>query len=213
MPAHDVRPLPRDAHRVEGAEEHGEIFKTMRDNFSGPLKKLIPTVYANEMFQTMGRSETLRGIQQYEPVALSNEVLAAIQEEMVNEKVNVTARSHVDSIYAGAIGAAILAIQLPIIELAFWLIDGSAEVERYARQYFLIRVWSMPAVLGTYAIIGWYYGLDGNHGSNIDLVAVLLHEMGHVLGREHDEGDDLMNALLRPGERHALEVDAAFGDW
>lgn len=60
---------------------------------------------------------------------------------------------------AGAIGAAILAIQLPIIELAFWLIDGSAEVERYARQYFLIRVWSMPAVLGTYAIIGWYYGL------------------------------------------------------
>jgi MATE family multidrug resistance protein len=62
-------------------------------------------------------------------------------------------------VLAGAIGAAILALQLPIIELAFWLIEGSAEVERYARQYFLIRVWSMPAVLGTYAIIGWYYGL------------------------------------------------------
>ena len=28
---------------VEGAEQQGEIFKTMRDNFSGPLKKLIPT--------------------------------------------------------------------------------------------------------------------------------------------------------------------------
>jgi hypothetical protein len=45
------------------------------------LERMIPTVYANEMFQTMGRSETLRGIQQYEPVALSNEVLAAIQAE------------------------------------------------------------------------------------------------------------------------------------
>ncbi len=29
---------------------------------------------------------------------------------------------------------------------------------------------------------GWYYGLDGNHGTQIDLVGVLLHELGHGLG-------------------------------
>jgi len=29
---------------------------------------------------------------------------------------------------------------------------------------------------------GWYYGLDGKHGSNIDLVTVLLHEFAHGLG-------------------------------
>lgn len=40
-------------------------------------------------------------------LALDSGLLAAIQEEMVNEKVNVQARSHVDSIYAGAIGAAL----------------------------------------------------------------------------------------------------------
>jgi benzoyl-CoA reductase subunit D len=40
-------------------------------------------------------------------LALDDGLLAAIQEEMVNEKVNVQAVSHPDSIYAGAIGAAL----------------------------------------------------------------------------------------------------------
>lgn len=31
---------------------------------------------------------------------------------------------------------------------------------------------------GTY----WYFGFDSNHGSNIDFVTVLLHEMGHGIG-------------------------------
>jgi multidrug resistance protein, MATE family len=60
---------------------------------------------------------------------------------------------------AAAIGAALIAAQLPIVALAFWLINTSPEVEHYAREYFLIRVWAIPAVLGAYAIIGWFYGV------------------------------------------------------
>jgi hypothetical protein len=30
--------------------------------------------------------------------------------------------------------------------------------------------------------IGWYYGLDGNAGGDIDFISVLLHELGHGLG-------------------------------
>lgn len=36
-----------------------------------------------------------------------------------------------------------------------------------------------PTCLGS---VGWYYGLDNNHGTNTDLVTVLLHEFGHGLG-------------------------------
>jgi para-nitrobenzyl esterase len=46
------------------------------------LKKMIPTVYANEMFQSMGRESTLKSIQQYEPEALSDANLAKLQAEL-----------------------------------------------------------------------------------------------------------------------------------
>ena len=36
-----------------------------------------------------------------------------------------------------------------------------------------------PACLGG---TGWYYGFDGNEGSNIELLPVVLHELGHGLG-------------------------------
>ncbi|MBO9601935.1 MAG: hypothetical protein J7496_05445 [Novosphingobium sp.] len=45
------------------------------------LKKLIPNTFNNDMFQSMGRDQTLKGIQQYEPVDLSDENLAKIQAE------------------------------------------------------------------------------------------------------------------------------------
>jgi len=46
------------------------------------LKRMIPTVYANDMFQTSGRELTLKAIQQYEPEALSDANLAKIQAEL-----------------------------------------------------------------------------------------------------------------------------------
>lgn len=45
------------------------------------LKKMIPTVWANDQFQSAGRDLTLKAIQQYEPDALSDENLAKIQAE------------------------------------------------------------------------------------------------------------------------------------
>jgi hypothetical protein len=45
--------------------------------------------------------------------------------------------------------------------------------------------------------ISWYYGYDHNEGSNVDLLAVVLHELGHGLGFETftdlTTGDFLLN--------------------
>lgn len=57
------------------------------------------------------------------------------------------------------VGAVLIALQWPIRELAFTLLQGSAAVERLARGYYDIRIWAAPATLINYALLGWFIGL------------------------------------------------------
>lgn len=77
----------------------------------------------------------------------------------VEDHAEVRAILHRALLLVAVISSVLLMLQLPILNVAFWLIDASANVEHYAREYFLIRVWALPAVLGAYAMIGWLYGL------------------------------------------------------
>ena len=73
---------------------------------------------------------------------------------------------------AVAAGAALIAVQWPIREAAFLAIDGSAQVELLARRYYDIRIWSAPATLANYALLGWFIGL-GRTGTGLALQLVL----------------------------------------
>ena len=39
-------------------------------------------------------------------------------------------------------------------------------------------------------------------GDHVDLLSVVCHELGHELGFEHDDGNDVMAESLAPGVRH-----------
>ena len=71
-----------------------------------------------------------------------------------------------------AAGVALIAVQWPIREIAFAAIDGSPRVELLARRYFDIRIWSAPATLANYALLGWFIGL-GRTGTGLALQLVL----------------------------------------
>ncbi|MEM1385478.1 MAG: MATE family efflux transporter [Pseudomonadota bacterium] len=70
---------------------------------------------------------------------------------------NTRARAFV---VAAAVSAVLILLQVPIASLGLMLFEGSAEAERLARNYVLILVWGAPAHLGTYALIGWFTGLE-----------------------------------------------------
>ncbi len=59
-----------------------------------------------------------------------------------------------------AIALFIIVLQYPIAKISFFIVEGSASVEKYARQYFFIRIYAAPASLALYAITGWFLGMQ-----------------------------------------------------
>jgi MATE family multidrug resistance protein len=58
------------------------------------------------------------------------------------------------------IGALILLLKNPVADLSFWIIESGAEVERYTRVYYDIRIYTAPAVLALYGLNGWFLGMQ-----------------------------------------------------
>lgn len=58
----------------------------------------------------------------------------------------------------------LIVLQGPIHWLAMGLLDASSEVEHYAGEYYFIRIWSAPATLFSYVLIGWFLGMQNARG-------------------------------------------------
>ncbi len=78
------------------------------------------------------------------------------------------------------IGALLLIIlQVPIAKFTFWLIDGSSDVEFFAREYFFIRIWAAPATISLYVLSGWFIGMQNTRIPMI--IALLINAVNIVL--------------------------------
>jgi multidrug resistance protein, MATE family len=97
-------------------------------------------------------------------------------------------------------GALLILLQWPNAKMAFWLVNGSPEVEQLARQYFRIRVWAAPATLMMYALTGWFIGMQNARTPMILAISVnvlnILFSLGFIrfLGMTSD-GIALANVL------------------
>lgn len=73
---------------------------------------------------------------------------------------------------AAGCGTALIALQWPIRWVSFALLEGTEQVESLAAVYFDYRIFSAPAALTSYALLGWFVGL-GRTGVGLMLQLVL----------------------------------------
>jgi MATE family multidrug resistance protein len=59
-----------------------------------------------------------------------------------------------------ALGLALIVLQAPIGGVALRLLQASAGVEDLTAAYYDIRIWSAPAVLANYVVLGWLLGVQ-----------------------------------------------------
>ncbi|MET4769174.1 putative MATE family efflux protein [Bradyrhizobium elkanii] len=85
-------------------------------------------------------------------------------------------------IVAGLIGAALIALQVPLAAVTFQLMGGSEGVTRAAKSYFMIRIWSAPLALANYVILGWLVGqARANLALALQIVINLINMAATVL--------------------------------
>ena len=61
-------------------------------------------------------------------------------------------------IVAALVGAALIALQVPLATVLLNAMGGSEGVTHAAKTYFIIRIWSAPLALGNYVMLGWLIG-------------------------------------------------------
>jgi MATE family multidrug resistance protein len=81
-------------------------------------------------------------------------------------------------VVALAIAAVLILLQLPIATLSIRLLGPEADVARFANEYFFIRIWSAPATLANYALIGWFLGLQN---ARVPLYIVLAINLTNIV--------------------------------
>lgn len=68
----------------------------------------------------------------------------------------------------------LLILQWPLEWFSFKILKTEADVEVLARAYFSIRIWAAPAVLGQYALLGWFLGMQNARLPMIVLISTNL---------------------------------------
>ncbi len=127
---------------------------------------------------------------------------------------------------AGMISGLLLLLKYPLSTLSFSLLQGGEGVERMAIHYFDIRIWSAPATLSLYVMMGWFLGMQNVRSplfvvlvtniSNIGLDVLLVYYWkmgvgGVALASVIAEYLGLLSALLIL-RRHLLKL-AAYLHW
>lgn len=85
----------------------------------------------------------------------------------------------VRSVSIGMMAAlALIILQIPIREAAFFFIHPTEKIKRLATTYFHICIWGAPATLGLYGLTGWYIGMQN---SRIPMIIAITQNVVNII--------------------------------
>ena len=76
------------------------------------------------------------------------------------------------------IAAVLLLLQVPIRELALWIMQPTAEVRAFTVTYFNICIWGAPATLGLFGLNGWFIGMQN---SKVPMAIAITQNIVNIL--------------------------------
>ena len=81
-------------------------------------------------------------------------------------------------VLALVLAALLLALQFPLLRAGLWIMDPRPEILDVAHRYAALRLLSAPAVLMTYAIVGWFIGHQDTRWPMAVVIATNLLNIG-----------------------------------
>ena len=126
------------------------------------------------------------------------------------------------------IGMLFVLFQWPLRHLAFWLMQATPDVELLVTPYYYICIWGVPAMLGLYALTGWYIGMQNTRipmfiaiGQNIvNILASLLLVLvcglgikGVALGTLIAQWSGFLTALFLCRRYYGRMLRRVLGSW
>ena len=79
---------------------------------------------------------------------------------------------------AGVIGGLMVLLKVPVIAIAFQLMDAGPEVTGYARDYVDIRIFTAPAMMMLFGLQGWFLGMQN---ATYPMVITIVHNVLNIV--------------------------------
>ena len=92
-----------------------------------------------------------------------------------DETVRMLVRS---TVIGMAVAAVLMLLQRPVLYVAMLFMHPGAEVTALASSYFRICIWGAPAMLGMFALNGWYIGMQN---SRIPMIVAIVQNIINIL--------------------------------
>lgn len=109
-----------------------------------------------------------------------------------NDRVEIVTVLGRAAVVVFSVALLILVLQLPLGRLGFLAMNVGGEQYELVEKYFFIRVWAAPATLASYALMGWFFGMQNAIYPLILTVAVnvvniaLSYYLVHYAGMDVD---------------------------